>query len=72
MSEPQGTRITCYKCGSTNWDCIDEHNVTCIDRETGEEYQCPEGWLRCKDCGATWSDGGCEDGDEELDTRGEW
>lgn len=58
--------MKCYKCGSTNWDCIDEHDVTCYDAETGEEYRVPEGWIRCKDCGTTWSDGGCDQDDEEV------
>lgn len=62
----------CWKCGSTNWDCIDEHDVTCIDKATGEEYRVPEGWIKCLACNATWSDGGCDSQDEEVDEREEY
>lgn len=55
----------CYKCGSSRWECFDEHDVECMDA-SGEIYSIPEGWIKCKDCGATWSDGGCDDGDEEI------
>lgn len=57
----------CWKCGSIRWDCIDEHTVDCWDSASpGDTYSIPEAWMRCKDCGATWSEGGCEPEDDEV------
>lgn len=71
MSEQECEPIKCYKCGSKNWRCWDERDTDCYDAATDTEYRVPVGYLACNDCGASWTDGGCERGDQEL-VHGEW
>lgn len=59
--------ITCPTCKSSHWECLDESTIQCIDPRTNEEYTSPIGFMRCKDCGARWSDGGCDGSDREID-----
>ncbi len=60
--------IVCPRCGSTDWNCWDERTHWFRNRETGEDYEFPVGYMHCKSCDKsflhTWADG--EDVDDEY------
>lgn len=60
IPEPDNAEIpvdtsACPRCGSMNWSCWDERVEWFRDRETGEDYEFPVGYLHCKDCGRTYT-----------------
>jgi hypothetical protein len=41
----------CPKCSSTNWRCWDERDITFRDKQTGELFEMPVGYMACNECG---------------------
>ena len=46
--------IKCPYCQSPKWTCWDEQTEWFQDRETGEYYEYPVGYLKCDDCGKAY------------------
>lgn len=48
--------IKCPHCGSPKWSCWDERVEYHRDKETGDVYEFPVGYMKCLDCGKTYLD----------------
>jgi len=66
MSEQTEKRITCPKCGSEHWRCWDERTHYFRDRDTGDVYEFPVGYLACNDCGYDWMHDDTPASDEDV------
>jgi len=47
--------IKCPKCGSSRWNCWDEHDEVFQSVDDGEFYEAPVGYLKCLDCGTSYA-----------------
>jgi hypothetical protein len=60
-AQPQEEQIKCPDCGSTKWRCWDERTEWFEDKETGELFEYPVGYLACIDCGRGYTHHDVED-----------
>lgn len=54
------TIADCPFCNSSNWTCWDESLEWFYDHEEAQEFENPVGYLRCRDCGKSYSHHGFE------------
>ena len=59
--------IPCWKCGSFDTYCFDERTHWFRDRDTGEDFEHPVGYFKCKECQSGWREGVPPDVDEVDD-----
>ncbi len=52
--------IHCPRCKSEHWTCWDERTFHCFDDQGRESGVRVVGYLRCNDCGESWSDVGTD------------